>query len=109
MFRIIFFIVSAAVLYLSLMPTGSSAAPFPHFDKVAHFGVFAVLGALLARAYPSMRLLRVIALLALYGALIELLQHLTSYRTASLADFAADVASTAAGSMLLRKLFGKTA
>lgn len=107
MFRILFFAAATAVLYLSLSTPGNSAPPFPHFDKVGHFGAFAVLGALLSKAFPSMKLIRVVALLALFGALIELLQHFTSYRTASVADFIADIAGAAVGSAIIKKIFNR--
>lgn len=80
--------VALVVLVLALMP------PVPHmpttgWDKANHLLAFAVLAWLGCHAYPQ-RLVTVLSGLLAYGALIEILQSFTAYRSADWHDLLAD-------------------
>jgi VanZ family protein len=66
---------------------------FDWWDKLQHslaFGVLTILG-LLAYARTRAEVFRVIILLSIYGALIEILQTLSGWRYGELRDWLADV------------------
>jgi VanZ family protein len=94
-----------AVFQLTLTSLPGSelpAMPFSAADVVAHFGVYAVLGALVARAaalsgWPGARLPAVGLALSVLGALDEVHQQFIPGRGAQLVDWAADVGGVAAG------------
>lgn len=66
-------------------------------DKVLHVIAFAVLAALAAFAYPRGSLLRMLAGLSAFGALIELLQAIPGLnRSAEPLDWVADTIAAAA-------------
>lgn len=80
--------VALVVLVLALMP------PVPHmpttgWDKANHLLAFAVLAWLGSHAYPQ-RLALVLSGLLAYGALIEILQSFTTYRSTDWHDLLAD-------------------
>jgi VanZ family protein len=80
--------VALVVLVLALMP------PVPHmpttgWDKANHLRAFAVLAWLGSHAYPQ-RLASVMSGLLAYGALIEILQSFTTFRSADWHDLLAD-------------------
>jgi len=80
------------VLLLLLMPLNDNPNPgIKHLDKMVHALIFMGLAVLALRAWPR-RLLRIFLGLALLAALTEMLQGLTGWRTASFADFVADIA-----------------
>lgn len=80
------------VLLLLLMPLNDNPNPgIKHLDKMVHALIFMGLAVLALRAWPK-HLLRVFLGLVLLAALTEMLQGLTGWRTASFADFVADVA-----------------
>jgi len=74
----------------------------PHLDKAAHFGAYAVLGALLAFAADRSRwpLAVAVALGVLYGASDEIHQMYVPGRSPDVLDWAADAAGVAAGCFL---------
>lgn len=72
------------------MPVDSPVMDVQHIDKVFHFAAYLGLAALLERAFPSHFKFKGLLFLVIYGALIELLQGQTSYRSASIADFIAN-------------------
>ncbi|WP_345333823.1 VanZ family protein [Ferrimonas pelagia] len=74
--------------------------PFPHFDKVGHFGAFFGLAALLQWATNSHIGLQLIGLLG-YGILIELIQTQLPYRHGNVADVIADMAGAVSFYLLL--------
>lgn len=102
---------TAAVGALLLVPLpfeGTGPAPFglPHADKLVHGALFLVLSVLWLRAVDARprgrRTVVLIAALALYGGLLELLQGATGARTAEWGDFAADLVGAALAPLALR-------
>ncbi|MDX5406684.1 MAG: VanZ family protein [Chromatiaceae bacterium] len=61
-----------------------------HLDKVAHFGIFAVLAALLWKGF-KLKALTAFMLLGAYGGAIELAQHYFTRRNGDWWDLLADV------------------
>lgn len=94
------FIVVACLMPGDDLPVGKLFA-IPHFDKVVHFGMYFVLAILLVFPFQSVRLPVGWSLLLatlLIGGAIEILQFLvTSERSASWGDLAADMAGAMAG------------
>lgn len=84
----------AALLFFLSSRESLPAPRLPHFDKVAHFGAYLVLGALLALAADRSRLPLWVAILLgiAYGASDEVHQMFVPGRTSSLGDLAADAA-----------------
>jgi VanZ family protein len=92
--------VALVVLVLALMP------PVPHmpttgWDKANHLLAFAVLAWLGIHAYPQ-RMASVLSGLLAYGALIEILQSFTTYRSADWHDLWADGLGLVLGWLLTR-------
>lgn len=88
------------VLVGGLLPElipGSLSGGIPHMDKWLHGVTFAGLAAWFCGLYGRHRYPLIAAGLFSYGALIEVIQALTTYRTASLYDLAADAAGIACG------------
>jgi VanZ family protein len=71
-------------------------------DKLAHGLVFAVLALWFSGQYAERAWWRIAAGLLAFGALIEVCQRMTSYRSAELLDFYADAAGIAIGLLLAR-------
>lgn len=102
-----------AVLFLLSSSSGLSGPNlFAHEDKVAHLGLYALLGAVFAHARgvsqarglwapPAVSL---IVLAALIGVLDEWVQSTVPGRTPSAADWAADVAGILLGFAMLTLL-----
>jgi VanZ family protein len=88
-FRLLFGLCALAVLVLSLLPP-DIPEPSTGWDKTNHLLAFGVLAILGLRGWPG-RSWHVVAALVGYGALIECLQSLTTYRDASWLDLLADV------------------
>ncbi|WP_017445562.1 VanZ family protein [Gayadomonas joobiniege] len=85
----------------------SEPPPFAHFDKLAHFIVFAGLAFLsvLSLAKKQIRyFIPVLLFLALYGGLIEVLQGTFFQRQMSFADWVADIS----GCLFILVLFRST-
>ncbi|HWI82211.1 VanZ family protein [Ramlibacter sp.] len=97
-----FWLCLGAVLVLALMrPT--HFMPSTGWDKANHALAFAVLAILGCLSYPG-RGPRVLAGLLAYGALIELLQTLTGYRSGEWLDLVADTIGLALGWQIARRL-----
>ena len=88
-YQILFFIAVLAFTVLFAKEIKSGLPLFPHIDKVAHFGIFFILAALLSHAVKA-PLWVYILLLAAYGGAIEMMQHTLPHTQASLGDFIAD-------------------
>lgn len=96
------FVLSAAAF---LMPqTGPPREGIPGFDKLAHFAVFAVLGALARIAWPNPRLVILFGALAVYGLAIELTQSVVPGRGPEALDWVADAFGAALGLVLAKRL-----
>ncbi len=81
-------VVVASVLFLK--QGVHSGIHFPHADKLGHFIIFFSLALLLDLSFNLGTYKSLIAL-SFYGALIEALQGLLPYRTASVGDIVADI------------------
>ena len=92
--------VASVVLVLALMPLVPHM-PTTGWDKANHLLAFAVLAWLGYRAYPQ-RMASVLSGLLAYGALIEILQSFTSYRSADWHDLLADGLGLLLGWLLTR-------
>jgi len=103
--RQVFLASVAAVLVMSLAPAGVEL-PTTGWDKTNHLAGFAVLAILGNWAYGS-RTTTVMAALLAYGALIEVLQSFTTYRTAEWGDLLADAMGIALGWGLTRLPLGE--
>jgi VanZ family protein len=81
--------------------------PFPHADKVAHLGIYAVLAGLAARALLGLgqggrrAVWLAIVLCSLYGALDEWHQSFVPGRDPDPLDWAADTAGAGLGAALV--------
>jgi VanZ family protein len=101
---------AAVLFFLSSLPDPSGAGlldTVPAGDKLAHFILYAVLGALLARgrgAPGRIPHLSLVAAGALYGASDEWHQSFVPGREVSVVDWSADVAGVAAGYWLALSL-----
>jgi VanZ family protein len=89
----------AVILLLALAPI---ATPLPAMqgDKILHFLAFTYLAVWFLGVFEPRLSLSVVAALAAYGVLIELLQSFTAYRSADLYDVLSDVAGIGAGWLL---------
>ena len=92
---------AGVIFWLSSRPT-LPGPDVPHLDKAAHFGAYAVLGALLAFATDrrGLPLALAAALGVLYGALDEVHQMYVPGRSPDPLDWAADTAGVAAACVL---------
>ncbi|HEX6911575.1 MAG TPA: VanZ family protein, partial [Longimicrobium sp.] len=92
---------AATIYWLSSRPT-LPGPEVPYFDKVAHFGAYAVLGALLAFAADRSRVPLAVAVVLglLYGASDEIHQVYVPGRSPDVLDWAADAAGVAAACFL---------
>ncbi len=101
--RWLFWLCVIAVLVLSLLPPAPDM-PTTGWDKANHAFGFALLAVLGGLAYPGRAVHVLLGLLA-YGAVIEVLQGLTSWRTAEWADLLADAIGLGLGGLALH-LYG---
>ena len=93
--KFIFWTSAAAVLVLSLAPT-TAELPTTGWDKSNHFIGFFALAVFGLRGHPK-HSMALIAGLAMFGGLIEILQSFTTYRRAEWADWIADDIGVMAG------------
>lgn len=100
LWRLCFWVALVAVSIGSLLPpTQLPPQAFDVWDKAQHAGGFAVLTLLCLPAFAASRL-RVFMWLAIYGALIEVAQQVSGWRTGDPMDWMADVAGVLAGLVL---------
>lgn len=92
---------AATIFWLSSRPT-LPGPEIPYFDKVAHFGAYALLGALLAFGADRSRVPLAVALVlgVLYGASDEIHQMYVPGRSPDVLDWAADAAGVATACFL---------
>lgn len=92
--RILFWMTFIALTFLFLVPQHYLAPKFfDWWDKLQHslaFGVLTTLG-LLGYGFSQSQLIRVVLALAVYGALIEVLQALSGWRYGEFSDWLADL------------------
>lgn len=92
---------AAAILVMTSWPSPGGIPDVTGIDKVAHFGAYAVLGLLVARALLPIRQLSVLGIafigIAVFAALDELHQNWIPGRDASIADWVADISGAIAG------------
>ena len=101
--------VAAAIYALLFKEGGNSAPPFPHFDKVGHFGLFFGQAWLCAKIFiqdnrtiPYKGILFAALLFAIGSELAQ--AFLTATRQGSIADGIADMAGTAAALWFAEKI-----
>ena len=103
------FCLYAAIYALLFKEGGNSAPPFPHFDKVGHFGLFFGQAWLCAKIFiqenreiPYKGILFAALLFAVGSELAQ--AFLTATRQGSIADGIADMAGTAAALWFAEKV-----
>jgi len=108
------FVWLAFVEVLTSLP-GSSLPELPKFpiplDKVAHFGMYAVLGVLLSRvgvleSWTRRRVILAVVMISLFGVLDELHQLFVPGRDAEVGDWVMDTLGSATGFTVLRWVAG---
>lgn len=95
---------AALIYYLSGRAVLIQGPDIPHFDKLAHVGIFGLLAALVAwglfRAFPTLSIRRVLVLTVLmgifYGGLDEVHQYFVPSRNSDPMDLVADAFGTLA-------------
>ena len=91
----------------SSYPATQSLPRFPHADKLAHAGAYALLGFLFFRAFQTTSIQKGVVLLvtlsamasSVYGISDEIHQYFVPSRTASMADALADILGSVAGAL----------
>lgn len=94
--RPLFWLLASFSLVMALLPQPPSFTTYELGDKVQHMLAFAVLTVIGRLAWPQVALRRLVLLLLLYGAAIEVLQMIPSlHRDADPRDWVADGAAIA--------------
>ena len=98
---------SVFIVWASLRSSGTGGA-IPHFDKVLHLLVYAVLACAVLLAWPNLSKMKVFLHCAAFGGVMELAQGFTGIgRTVSLMDGLANSLGAALGvyiaALLMRK------
>jgi len=89
-YRVAFSLLLLITFSVCLIPT-SGHSGIPHLDKVIHFSNYFALSFLAIKSYSKLPFYSMLfPLLFLFGAIIEVLQSFTGYRTFSLLDMAAN-------------------
>ncbi|QID19625.1 VanZ family protein [Nitrogeniibacter mangrovi] len=100
--RLGFAVVLGVIFVMSLVPVPDGLMVFRWQDKVEHALAFTTLGLLGAVARAGRPGPRAAGLLV-YGALIEVAQGLTAYRTADVTDWLADAFGVALAALFARQ------
>lgn len=87
---LIFFLIATTGFLAELSGHGIGKG-IAHFDKIAHFGIFAVLSLLLWKAF-RLSYIAILVILGSYGALVEVVQHYFTRRSGDWLDWLADMA-----------------
>lgn len=103
--RVMFLTTMALITDLALQPGYATPATLLGSDKLEHVAAFFVLAMLARLGWPTVNRLLLGGLLALYGLGIEYVQSMDFVgRTASSADFVADLVGIMLGFLVLRFL-----
>ena len=100
----------------SSYPVTPQLRPFPHADKLAHAGGYALLGFLFFRAYRASILSKGILMLvvvsalssSLYGVSDEIHQYFVPSRSADIADMLANAGGSVVGAVAAQRIFKKS-
>ncbi len=105
-FRILFWLLLAIILAISIMPAAEAPTVFAN-DKLNHGLAFFTLSLMARLIWPHRHAMLLFVLLMAFGGGIELLQWAMGFgRDADWMDFAADVVAIVLG-LLIGKLFWK--
>lgn len=85
----------AAMVVIASSRSQVAAPSISYFDKIAHFGVFGLLGTLLARSPGVRRFRYAILIVSLFGISDEFRQSFTPGRSVEFADWMADTLGAA--------------
>lgn len=102
LWKILGFLGTTAILVASLWPQ-EAGKPIPYLDKVLHLGVYAIASFYIQQLYKNQKLIQIIFFFFLYGAVIEILQHLGGNRQADPFDIVANFIGIVCGSLLSLK------
>ena len=107
------FICCLLIFIQSSYPSPESVPDWPYIDKLLHIAVYALLGALLLRAFKTLRiknnvkLVMILSILlsSLYGISDEIHQHFVPYRNADLMDVFANLFGSIIGVYIFQSLY----
>jgi VanZ family protein len=100
--RSIFWAAASFAFVMAVLPHPPEIPGEPN-DKVQHIVAFATLAALGSFAYPRIALLRLLAGLSLFGALIEVVQAIPAlHRDSDVRDWIADTVAVAVVLLIVR-------
>jgi VanZ family protein len=93
------------LFFLSSLPGSDTPPPFAHFDKIMHFALYAVLGALVLNAMllqapamsPGQRIIFAAVICALYGVTDEIHQYFVPTRKMDVLDMMANALGSTFG------------
>jgi len=99
------FLYCLMIFMQSSYPSPESVPDWPYIDKLLHIAVYALLGALLLRAFKTLRIqhnLKLVMILSillssLYGISDEIHQHFVPFRNADFMDALADMIGSVGG------------
>src|SRR3954463_12981540 len=101
--RLLFWAAAIFAFVMAVLPHPPEIPGEPN-DKVQHIAAFATLALLGSFAYPRVQLLKLLAGLSLFGALIEVVQAIPMlHRDSDVLDWLADTAAVAVVLLLIRR------
>jgi VanZ family protein len=93
----------ALVVYESLTPSPPELPGFPGSDKLAHFGLYTIMMLWFGSIYePGKRLMLLGVVFFMLGAMLELAQGATGYRSMEVADMISNTVGLLAGGLLAK-------
>lgn len=109
------FLYCLMIFMQSSYPSPESVPDWPYIDKLLHIAVYALLGALLLRAFKTLRIqhnLKLVMILSillssLYGISDEIHQHFVPFRNADFMDALADMIGSFGGVFVYHLLSSK--
>jgi VanZ family protein len=107
------FLYCLLIFLQSSYPSPESVPDLPYIDKLLHIAVYAILGALLLRAFRSLQIknnvklvmLLSVLLSSLYGISDEIHQYFVPYRNADLTDVFANLIGSIIGVYIYQSLY----